>query len=70
MHPHPQHNECVTGCLVCRKSYDQVIEETVAEDLNQTAQPGETVRERENAKSNVMFSLTVFRVESSHFSTR
>ena len=35
--PHPQRNEWVTGCLVCGKSYDQVIEETVADYLNQTA---------------------------------
>ena len=35
------------GCLVCGKSFDQVIEETVAAYLNQTAQPGETVRERQ-----------------------
>ena len=47
LHPHPQRNEWVTGCLVCGKSYDQVIEETVADYLNQTAQPGETVRERQ-----------------------
>ena len=47
MHPHPQRNEWVTGCLVCGKSYDQIIEETVADYLNQTAQPGETVRERQ-----------------------
>ena len=47
LHPHPQRNEWVTGCLVCGKPYDQVIEETVADYLNQTAQPGETVRERQ-----------------------
>ena len=47
LHPHPQRNEWVTGCLVCGKSYDQVIEETVADYLAQTAQPGETVRERQ-----------------------
>ena len=47
LHPHPQCNEWVTGCLVCGKFYDQVIEETVADYLNQTAQPGETVRERQ-----------------------
>ena len=47
LHPHPQRNEWVTGCLICRKSYYQVIEETVADYLNQTAQPGETVRERQ-----------------------
>ena len=45
--PHPQRNEWVTGCLVCRKSHDQVLEETDADYLNQTAQPGETVRERQ-----------------------
>ena len=45
LHPHPQRNEWVTGCLACGKSYDQVIEETVADYLNQTAQPDETVRE-------------------------
>ena len=47
LHPHPQRNEWVTGCLICGKSYDQVIEETVADYLNQTAQPGGTVRERQ-----------------------
>ena len=35
------------GFLVCGKSNDQVVEETVADYLNQTAQPGETVRERQ-----------------------
>ena len=38
--PHPQRNEWVTGCLVCKKYYDQIIEDTVADYLNQTAQPG------------------------------
>ena len=47
LHPHPQRNEWVTGCLICEKSYDQVIEETVADYLNQTAQPSETVWERQ-----------------------
>ena len=47
LHPHPQRNEWVTGCLVSRKFYDQVIEETVADFLNETTQPGETVRERQ-----------------------
>ena len=47
LHPHAQRNEWVTGCLVCGKSYDQVIEETVADYLNHTAQPGETVRDRQ-----------------------
>ena len=45
LHRHPQRNEWVKGCLVCRKSYDQVIGETVADYLNQTVQPGETVRD-------------------------
>ena len=47
LHPLPQRNEWVTGCLVCGKSYDQVIEETVVDYLDQTSQPGETVRERQ-----------------------
>ena len=47
LHHHPPGNEWVAGCLVCGKSYDQVIEETVADYLNQTAQPGETVQERQ-----------------------
>ena len=47
LHPHPHRNEVVKGCLVCGKSYDQVIEETVADYLDQTSQPGETVRERQ-----------------------
>ena len=47
LHPHTQRNEWVTGCLVCRKPCDQVIEETVADYLKQREQPGETVRERQ-----------------------
>ena len=38
LHPHPKRNEWVTGCLECGKFYDQVIEETAADYLNQTAQ--------------------------------
>ena len=47
LHPHPQRNDLVTSCLVCGKSYNQVIDETVADYLDQTAQPVETVRERQ-----------------------
>ena len=47
LHPHPHRNETITSCLICGKSYDQVIEETAADYLNHTAQPGETVRERQ-----------------------
>ena len=47
LYPHPHRNETVTSCLVCGKSYDQVIEETVAGYFDQTSQPGETVRERQ-----------------------
>ena len=68
LHPHPQRNEWVTGCLVCGKSYDQVIEETVADYLNQTAQPGETVRERQIKRN--AFIAGIFRAESSLFSPR
>ena len=68
LHPHPQRNEWVTVCLVSGKAYDQIIEETVADYLNQATQPGETVRERQNAKSKEILSLTVIRVDSSLFS--
>ena len=47
LHAHPHRNETVTGCLLCGKSYNHVIEETVADYLDQTSQPGETVRERQ-----------------------
>ena len=47
LHAQPQRNEWVTGCLVCRKTHDQNVEETVADYLNQTAQTGETLRERQ-----------------------
>ena len=47
LHTYPQRNGWVTACLVCGKSYDQIIEKTVADYLNQTAQAGETVRERQ-----------------------
>ena len=57
LHSHPQRNEWVTRCLVCGKSYDQVIEETVADYLNQTAQPGETVRERQNKRNAFIDSI-------------
>ena len=47
LHPHPHSNETVTSSLVCGKSYEQVIAETVADYHNQTAQQGETVTERQ-----------------------
>ena len=68
LHPHLQRNEWVTGCLICGKSYDQVIEETVADHLNKTAQPGETIRERQ-IKRNAFIDGS-FRAESSLFSPR
>ena len=37
----------MTGCLVRGKTIAQVTEETVADYLNQTAQPGDTIRERQ-----------------------
>ena len=36
----------IIGCLVCGKPYEQVIDETAADCLCQTAQPHETIRER------------------------
>ena len=47
LHAHRQCNDRETGCLVCGKSYGQVIDETVADYLQHTAQPGETVRDRQ-----------------------
>ena len=47
LHPHRQCNERETGCSVCCKSYGQVIDETVADYLQHTAQLGETVRDRQ-----------------------
>ena len=47
LHPHREQNEWVTGCSVCGKSFEQVIKETVADYLNQAAQPGETVRDHQ-----------------------
>ena len=66
LHPHPKCNETVTGCLVCGKSYDQVIEETVADYINQTTQS----RQYANAKSKEMLLSTVLRAECSLFSPR
>ena len=57
LHPHPQGNEWVTGCLVCRKSNDQVIEETVADFLNQTTETGEIVRERQMKRNDFIDSI-------------
>ena len=47
LHLHQDQNEWVTGCLFCGKAYEGVTEETVADYLNQTAQPGATVRNRQ-----------------------
>ena len=46
LHAHLKTNAHVTGCLVCGKPYEQLIEEAVADYLHQTAEPGETVRDR------------------------
>ena len=51
LHPHSARNEWVTDILLCGKSYDQVVEQTVGEFLNQTAQTGETLRERQNKRN-------------------
>ena len=44
IHTHLEHNEWVTGCLVCGKLYEQVIGKTVADCLLQTAQTGVSPR--------------------------
>ena len=45
-HAHMESIAYVTGCLLCGKSYDQVIEKTVAYYLHQTAEQGEAVMDR------------------------
>ena len=57
LHPHPQRNEWVTGCLVCGNSYYQVIEKTVANYFSQTAQPGETVRQRQIKRNAFIYGI-------------
>ena len=47
LHAHMENNAYVMGCLVCGKPYEKLKEETVANYVHQTAEPGETVRERE-----------------------
>ena len=44
--PHMQDNAYVTGYLICGKPYEEVICETAADYLHQTAEPHETLRER------------------------
>ena len=41
-----QDNANITGCFGCGKPYEQVIGQTAANYLYQTAQPHETLRER------------------------
>ena len=48
---HLENNEWVTGFLVGGKSYEQVIEETVVDYLHHTAQPGKSVRHRQQKRS-------------------
>ena len=46
LHTHPEHNERVTGWLLCGKSFHDVLEQMVADTLRQTAPPGESGRNR------------------------
>ena len=55
LHAHLEHNAYFTGYLVCGKPYDQVIQETRADDLHKTAEPGESVRETQ-AKLNAFLN--------------
>ena len=43
---HLEQNAYLTESLVSGKPYDQVFEETVADFLHETAQPGESVRDQ------------------------
>ena len=46
LHAYIETNAHVRGCLVCSKPYEQVIEEAVTDYLHQTAEHGETIRDR------------------------
>ena len=67
LHPHPQRNEWVTGCSICGKSNDQVIEKLLP--TISTRQHSQ-VKQYGNGKSNETLSLMAFRAESSLLSPR
>ena len=46
LHARIETNAYVTGCLVCGKPYEQVIEEAAPDYLHQTAEPRETASDR------------------------
>ena len=46
LHAHMENKAYVSGCLVHRKPYEQVIEETVADYLHQTVESGKKVSDR------------------------
>ena len=46
LHANSEVAKQTSGCIVCGKSYEQVIEGTTADHLQQTTEAGETIRER------------------------
>ena len=56
-HVHFEANNRLTGCLVYGKSYDQVFEETASDISQQTAESGETIRNRHKKIQAVLASL-------------
>ena len=46
LHAHIEKNAYITGCLVCAKPSEQVIEATVVKYLHQTAEPRESIKDR------------------------
>ena len=67
LHPHTHRNEVVTSCLVCGKSYDQVIEKLLQ---TTSIRHHNRVRQCGNDKSREMHSSMAFRAESSFLSPR
>ena len=46
LHAHIETNAHVSGCLVCGKPYEQMIEEEVTDYLHQATEPTKTVRDK------------------------
>ena len=57
LHAHVENNAYVTGCLICGKPYEKLIEETVADYLHQTVEPGESIWERVLQRNEFVDSL-------------
>ena len=46
LHAHSEPQKQIWACIMCGNSHEQELEETTADFLLQTAEPGQTLRER------------------------